>query len=157
MKENMLTLPGVELSTSGLKITKKLTYDQWEQVGKSLKHIQGCIQWWIGDWLRYGEAEYGEKYSQAMDETDYEYGTLRNSVYVAGSIPPERRVEGLSFSHHAQVAALPPAEQDEKLKQACHDKMTVRQLRETVHPKQAAGTACVCPKCQTIHHVRERK
>lgn len=54
----------------------------------------------------------GEKYAQAIDVTGYEYGTLQNFGWVAGRIETSRRRDVLSWSHHAEVAALEPSEQD---------------------------------------------
>jgi hypothetical protein len=41
-----------------------------------------------------------------------------NMAYVAGRFAPERRRAELSFSHHAEVAALAPDEQEEWLDRA---------------------------------------
>jgi hypothetical protein len=43
---------------------------------------------------------YGEMYSQALDATDYEDGSLRNAKYVADRIEICRRRQNLSWSHH---------------------------------------------------------
>ena len=72
----------------------------------------------IGDWLVYGEHTYGEMYAQALDATGFSYGTLANQVYVAQRFDFSRRRENLSFSHHQEVAALPPEEADELLDRA---------------------------------------
>ena len=40
-------------------------YAEWEQCGAVLRQIDGAVQWWLGDWLNYGEHAYGEQYSQA--------------------------------------------------------------------------------------------
>lgn len=64
--------------------------------------------WWIGDWLRYGERKWGEKYSKAIDVTDLAYQSLVNAKNVAEKFSDfNRRRLNLSWSHHSEVAALP--------------------------------------------------
>jgi len=63
------------------------------------------MQWWLGDWLNYGERQYGEMYSQAIEEVNLDYGTLRNFKYVSSRIELSRRRDKLSWFHHREVAA----------------------------------------------------
>lgn len=88
-----------------------------------MRHLPGWRgvrrgQWWVGDWLNYGERAYGEKYAQAMDVTGLEYDTLSSYRWVAAEIEPCLRKQKLSWSHHKEVAALEPAEQAEWLDRA---------------------------------------
>jgi hypothetical protein len=76
-----------------------------------LGEIGRACQWWIGDWLNYGERAYGEKYAQGMAATGYELQTLTNMAWVAARVEISRRREILSWSHHAEVAALESDEQ----------------------------------------------
>lgn len=101
----------VAFSERGLTIKGKLPYNEWEEIGKSLRQAEGAIQFWIGDWLNYGEQKYGEMYAQALDNTDCEYQTLRNYKYVADRVELSLRKDNLSFNHHATVAPLEPEEQ----------------------------------------------
>src|SRR5258705_4874231 len=86
----------------------ELTFDEYLDAGRKLFQLNRVSQWWIGDWCNYGEARYGEKYEQAVRDTGYDRGTLRNIASVAGRIEPSRRRDNLSFKHHVEVAALPP-------------------------------------------------
>ena len=38
---------------------------EWLSTGRRLGTIGRCSQWWIGDWIRYGNARWGEKYAEA--------------------------------------------------------------------------------------------
>jgi len=51
-------------------------------------------------------------YTQALEATDYEYGTLRDSKWVASKIEMSCRHDNLSFEHHRQVAPLEPEDQN---------------------------------------------
>jgi hypothetical protein len=53
-------------------------------------------------------------YSQALDATEMEYGTLANAKWVSGQFEFSRRRENLSWSHHLEVAKLGPDEQDSR-------------------------------------------
>ena len=77
-----------------------------------------ALQWWWSDILAYGEKEYGKTYKKAVDESKFEYETLRGLKYVSQSIELFRRRNFLSWSHHAEVAALEPDEQDFWLERA---------------------------------------
>jgi len=90
------------------------------------------LRYWWGDWLLYGEQKYGEKYSQAVDVSGYELSTLRNSRWVCGRVPPERRRENLCFGHHQLVASMDPDEQVRWLDAAVLEKWSVNDLRKAI-------------------------
>jgi hypothetical protein len=48
-------------------------------------------------------------YDDIAEETGYNKGTLQNIKSISEKINPNLRNENLSFAHHQQVAALPPA------------------------------------------------
>lgn len=148
----MLALPGVTFGERSLTLPEGLPYEQWERIGHLLQHMERNVQFWIGDWLRYGERRYGERYSQAIQaSTGYQATTLANLAYVASQIEPSRRRE-IAFGHHQAVASLPPAEQDDLLDQAERGHWTVRETREQARalkgeiPIEPAKTA-TCPNC----------
>lgn len=88
-------LPG-HLTLTSYKLRPGLSYEEWEEVMRTLGVMDKAVQWWIGDALNYGESAYGETYSQAMEETRIEYGTLANYKYVASRVEFSRRRENLS-------------------------------------------------------------
>jgi N6-adenosine-specific RNA methylase IME4 len=128
-------IPG-ELTVTGLVLAPSLSYEEWEGVGRVLGDIGRGVMFWIGDWITYGEANYGEKYSQALEVTGYEYGTLANAAFVARSIESSRRRENLSFAHHQEVAPLAADEQDELLNEAESEKLTRNDLRAKVRKRR---------------------
>lgn len=77
---------------------------------------------------------YGEMYSQALGETGKEYETLAHAVWVAGQFETWRRRQNLSWSHHAEVASLEPAEQDYWLDRAETEGWTRAQLTPLLPP-----------------------
>jgi hypothetical protein len=125
---------GVVLDSVSLEVREKLDFEAWQGIGANLRKIEGGVMWWLGDWLRYGEAEHGEKYSQALDATDYAYQTLNSARWVAERVEAKRRRKGLTWGHHREVAALEAKEQDKWLAKAEKEGWTVKELRNAAHP-----------------------
>src|SRR5215469_10901196 len=55
-----------------------MEHGEWMLIGRHLGTISRCSQWWIGDWVRYGAARWGEKYSDAARATGYDPRSLAN-------------------------------------------------------------------------------
>ena len=111
-----------------LILPEDTTFEDWTAIGQRLQQISRAIHFWIGDWIKFGERKWGERYAQAMEETPFAQQTLMNDVWVCSKFHSSRRREDLTFNHHAVVAALPPAEQDEWLDTAEREGWSSRQL-----------------------------
>lgn len=127
-------IPGNFTQTS-LTLKEGLTQKEWVEVGRSLRSMERGIQFWVGDWLAYGEARFGEEAFADLERRDK---TLANWATVARKVAPSRRREDVQFSHHAEVASLPPAEQTEVLEEVKENHYTVGQTRDRVREKQQA-------------------
>jgi hypothetical protein len=145
----------------------RIGMSEWAAQGRRLGVIGRGAGWWIGDWLRYGNEKFGERYVRASKITGYGVQTLMNMVYVASRFEPERRRESLSFSHHAEVAAIDPEAQDRWLERAAQERLSVRCLREEMRHAQRARSSSkrlsapradelVCPECGCKLNKRER-
>ena len=110
----------------------ELTLADWTRQGRCLGSVGRACGWWIGDWIRYGNARYGEKYETAARLTGYDVQSLMNMAYVASRFEISRRREKLSFSHHAELAALPPDAQERWLDRAELAGLSLRRLREAL-------------------------
>jgi hypothetical protein len=118
-----------ELSPTAWRPTGEMAYEEWLRVGGRLGVAGRSVGWWLGDWLRYGTARYGTKYTAALRVTGYDRQTLMNMVYVATRFEVSRRRENLSWSHHAELAGLEVCEQERWLERAIADRFSVRELR----------------------------
>lgn len=115
----------------------EMDFAEWSHAGQRFGVMHRCSPWWLGDWIRYGNAKFGEKYSLATKITGYDAQTLMNMVYVAthfGEI--SRRRENLSWSHHESVASLDPEVQDHWLDEAIKHKMSVADIRLELRSRQ---------------------
>jgi hypothetical protein len=131
---------------------------RWIEYGKQIGRAGNGTSWWLGDWLRYGNARFGEKYTLAARITGYDEQTLMNYVYVASHVPAPQRRPDISWSHHAEVAGLERGEQAEWLDRIASNRMSVKDLRRslrsahttvatTVTERPAISRAQVCPAC----------
>ena len=125
-----LTHGPFRLTRTGLSVAGRPSFDEWEQCGAFLKDIEGAVQWWIGDWVNYGEQAYGEKYSQALAVTSTPQATLEQYAFTARNIRKLRRRKNLSFAVHSEIARLPTTkDQDNWLRRADDEQMTRAALR----------------------------
>ena len=118
-----------ERTATRLTIPRTVTFEQWDSLGSTLQTMNQSIQFWLGDWIRFGEEMFPNRYSQAAALTGYQIKTLQNAAYVAGAVAPSRRREALDFGHHSAVASLCPAEQTALLEQAETERLSVQQVR----------------------------
>jgi hypothetical protein len=134
-----------QITEVGLEIHPATTYEQWEQLSTALLKGEAVIQWAVGDCILWGEQKFGEMASQVMDATGLKESTLRNYVWVASKIPPDRRRETVPFTHHKVVAGLEADAQDailDKVEAAVgtEDEWSVREVQKAVKLVEAATT-----------------
>lgn len=120
-----------ELSTTNLTFKRDVSKEEWMDVFKALKQVEGCVQFWIGDCLAYRQQKWG-MYDDIAEETGMDKKTLWEYKNVSQSIKPSARAEQLSYTHHREVASLPPEKQELFLNKAVEDKLSVRDLRNEI-------------------------
>lgn len=137
----LMTIEALGKPALALEIPKGQTFDEWEQVGRDLAEGQRVINWWIGDWWAAGSHRYGARAKVAAEGIfGREFGSLANAASVCRSFESSRRREALTFTHHLEVAALPPKEADALLDKAEKDGLSTRNLRvEAMKRKVALG------------------
>jgi hypothetical protein len=136
-----------EATSTGLVFKDGLTYEEWESVGFDLAKVDKSVQWWIGDWINYGERSYGDTYSAAIDATGMAYHSVKKLSLLCGEFEMGRRRPNLSFKHHAEVWSLEPIEQDRLLDLAENESLSCAKLREKV--KELKGIAAP-PELKTV-------
>ena len=118
-----------------------MSLGEWAAHGRRLGVMGRGVGWWLGDWLRFGNAAYGERYGPAARMTGYDKQSLMNMVYVASRVEPSRRREKLSWSHHAEIAAFDAPDQEAWLDRAERDQLSVRCLREAIRTQRRGSEA----------------
>ena len=130
-------------TTNGIVIAGDPSYDEWHDTVLWVQKVGKHSPFWRADLLLYGEAKYGEKYTQAVEATGKQAGTLMTEVWVAKAVPVERRREELTFAHHQEVAALDADEQTQWLDTAVTEDLSAKELRQQIKvaKAQAEGKA----------------
>jgi hypothetical protein len=151
-----------ELTRVGWTPSGDIGLPEWSALGRRFGEIGRCSQWWLGDWILYGNQRFGERYTRAVKLTGYDAQSLMNMVYVASRFAISRRRESLSWSHHAALAAMDVAEQERWLDRASAERLSVADLRVALRshrrgldagasdaqlPPTTDDKALVCPNC----------
>ena len=145
-----LTNHHCRLTACGLLLCGDISFEEWERIGVALQSIAAMIQFAVGDWINYGERKWGERYAQAIEDTEAQYQTLRNQRYVAAHVPLSRRRDKLTYSHHAEVAALDANDQERFLIEAEIRGWSVRELRHAIRSNGSQPNETYshhCPNC----------
>jgi hypothetical protein len=149
----------ISVTPVGWAADADLSFSEWIEQGRRIGVAGRGAGWWIGDWVRYGATRYGGRYARAARVTGYDHKTLANMVYVASRFEISRRRENLSWSHHAELAALDVEEQERWLDRVEADGLSVQRLRQelaaepssarhrTAAPADDASPPAVCPNC----------
>ena len=134
-KDELVVMPGdnFKFTPTGLTIKENTTIDDWIKCGKFLRRAEGAVQFWLGDWINFGEKKYGEMYSQALEESDYGYGTLRNFAWIANKVELSSRNDNLSFKHHQLIAGFDQKDQSRWLKRASDEEWSVADMRKEIN------------------------
>jgi hypothetical protein len=125
----------------GLQLPEGLAYEIWARAGVQVFRLYDSSAWCLGDWLVYGQDWYTDRYQRAVHDAGLDYQTLRNYAWVARAFSLSRRRDKLSFGHHAEVAALSPAEQDRWLDDAEEHGWSRNVLRKHLRPGQQGTDA----------------
>jgi hypothetical protein len=137
--------PMFRVTATGLRVNGEPSDVEWDVAGACLLRAERALQFAMGDWwASYGQRRYYGERAQRVRQllgSEDDGGLLQrfmNYAWVARRIEPSRRREDVSFSHHAEVAALEPPDQDRLLEQASANKWSVRRLRREACGLRAA-------------------
>ena len=128
---------GITLKPTSATFPEKMDAETWQQFGELIGGMSQSIAWWVGDWCVYGaDRKYGEL-AELARALGYDESTTRQYAWVARSIEPSRRLDGLSFNHHMNVASIDDPElQDHYLQQALENDWSTRAMREAISGHQ---------------------
>ena len=128
-----IIMAGAERPALALEIPKEQSFEDWVKLGRRLCASSQVINWYIGDWWAAGQHRYGARAKVAAEGIfGKEFQTIANAASVCRAFEASRRREHLSWTHHAEVAALPPAEADALLEKAASERLSTRELRKEV-------------------------
>lgn len=135
MNDALIKTGNVNLTDVGLTFNGDLQYDEWIDLMRMLVRLETAFQFAIGDALVFGEARYGEKYSQVMEVTQLSYQALANMVWVAKKVPIQNRQPDLSWTHHRVVASVDGGDQPALLAMAREQGLSASDLHQHISGK----------------------
>ena len=125
---------------------RELDPREWAAAGRRLGAIGRCSQWWIGDWVRYGAARWGERYVEAARITGYDIASLRNMAWVASRFGDlSLRSDKLTWSHHVLLAPLEPEEAQGWIERSVGERWSVADLRVALRSARRGREALSLP------------
>ena len=138
-----------QATPTGLVIVQAPTFEQFDIAYQVATQCSRALPWVIGDLLNYGEAAYGERYAQVMDDTGASYKTLQNYKWITSKVCPAQRRADLSFTHHTEVAKMEPELQAKWLEVAVAKKWTTKELSKEIKKPQTSGQPDISERKQT--------
>lgn len=143
-----LVAVAVELRPMELHMPDDLPFEEWVKIGRKLTRSDQVMQWWLGDWARFGAGDKDKKgwrkqgrLKEFAEANGINYQTLRNLAWVSGNVQLSRRRDSLEWAKHAEVAALPPKEQEKWLAKTEAEALPRAELRRQIRQSQGENNA----------------
>lgn len=138
MANDLAIIEGAKITSVSLAVPKKSSFEDWLSIGRKLKRCETGVMWWVGDWWRFGEHKYGERLKALEDDDSLPaLQTCMNAGSISAAFETSRRREVLSWSHHAELAALPERQQENLLDEAEESGWSTRDMRRAARRKKA--------------------
>jgi hypothetical protein len=97
------------------------------------------MKWAIGDWLLAGEMIFPDEAAQLSEALRLSPAQRLQYIRVAQDVPLDRRLQGLTWSHHRAVAPLAEKDQRYWLQQALDNQWSKQELEEQIRAHKATG------------------
>lgn len=107
-----------------------LTWSEWDSIGDTLSAMSKSLLWWIGDWVIYGEAIFGEQSWQSITPEQFPDSTVRGAVWLARIFPPPARTWQLPVSTYQTAARFAPEIRRAILNRAEKEHLSRDQVRD---------------------------
>lgn len=126
-----------EMTNTELIAPNGLTKDEADELGQMLSGMNTSAGFWLGDWVNLyihpdmDKAAISAVYVGLSERFRIKHGVLKNYASVCRKLPSSYRYDGLSFSHHIEVAKV-PEQARELLEQAAAEQWSIMRLRDEV-------------------------
>jgi hypothetical protein len=127
---------------------REMTPDELASLGQFFGEVRDMTSWGLGDLILVMEERFPEEVAQLVESSGRSPATCSHHARISSRIPLERRRAGLSWSHHREVAALEPGDQDVWLGRAEEYRWSLDEFRGVVpknrrEPKEAIDPAAL--------------
>jgi hypothetical protein len=135
-----LSIPGVEITDTELRMPDNIAWDDYTRLAHFIDPVSDAWQWWAADYVAKGEQVFSQLYPQAITLfKKIQPSTLKSYASVSRKVPPSRRRNDLTFSHHRAVTKLKAAEQRQMLKRAAEGNWSAKELAKQVNGGGESG------------------
>ncbi len=135
-----IQVPHIAIGRTSLDVLAEATEQDYRMLEQMLDTVGGAVLFWWGDYLNHLASARGVDYAEAKAASSYDANMLKTAAWVCRHVARERRREALSFSHHREVAALSPTDQEIWLGKAEDEEWSVRELRAEIRQSKAQVT-----------------
>lgn len=160
---DLISFPKVKLTKTAAIFEDGIDIKEWAEVGREMCKMHSGLQWWIGDWVNFGERTY-QRNKEALsffgkeilgEQGGFDVGTIRHYAWVSRKVKPCSRLHSLSHGHHEAVAAISDEEAQRgwlrRAKSGENGKQwTVARLREEIRAEGKQVTEKDTDPCPTI-------
>lgn len=128
-QQALFTAGAFDAVGNGARIHGSPPVEQWAVALCAFARLRDGAGWAIGDLLLYGERFEDTDYEEACDNTGYKRGTLMNMKSVAKAFPKGKRIDGLSWGHHALAMGFEEDERDQLLARAKRERLGYEEFK----------------------------
>jgi hypothetical protein len=126
---------GFDMNPTGITVIGEPTLQQFGEALERCGRMANATTWAIGDLIVYaeGRGDWGEMYSQFLDDMSHSYHQIAQAARVSKAYPPgelRQYADRLSWTHHRETMAAEPGNRLELLASASEHEWSCLQLRE---------------------------
>jgi hypothetical protein len=150
VREEQGVFARVERTETSLSVPDDYAYEEFEELIAVLGRAENGIIWWSADALLQCEHLYHDKVAQVAELLGRSPQTIINRTSAARRVPPSRRNPNVSFTAHAEVAALEPADQKRWLKEAEQECLSTHELRARIQAERDGHPDILEPQAEEM-------
>lgn len=152
-----IELNGFRLTSTGVIVPAGVrpSIDEYTGTFDFVARVHKFSGFWLADLIAYADTrpEWKEKIDQIIDAEVLDEDSVKQYRYVAKNCPPENRVEGVAYGHHAAVASLPGEDQTAWLEKSKEQGWTQRELKENIRAAERTKVIDGQAKLQGMYRV----
>ena len=137
---------GFKLTPYGCTVEGQPSLESYGDALAQCGMLANASQWALGDLIVYGEGrgDWGEMYTQFLDQSSRSYAQVSQSARVSREFPPgeaRQYAASLSWSHHRALLQNDSSERLRLLRQAKDNAWSVETLRQSARDVSSLSTA----------------
>ena len=136
---------GFDMYPTGITVIGEPTLQQFGQALERCGRMANATTWAIGDLIVYaeGRGDWGEMYSQFLDDMSHSYHQIAQAARVSKAYPPgelRQFADRLSWTHHREAMAADSENRSDLLANASEHDWSCLEMREHMRETQRLAT-----------------